>query len=133
MLDGLRDTLRDEFDIELSQALLLCDTETAQQLQLGTAHTRELAEARQHIPNLLDMRQAYCGTLRDTEKQFLFGEAAAAIGSAAICTRTIGGDTAALVFAVTHREQAHYGSETGTLFVEYLADVLQGILQSKLH
>ncbi len=132
IFEVLAKNLRDHFAIELSSTLVLCKPEALDQLQLDAAHTRELDTAWQEIPNLLDMRQAYCGTLRDHEKQFLFADRAAEVGSAAVCCREISADTAYLVFAVSHREQSHYGSDTGTLFVEYLTDVLQGILKNKL-
>ena len=132
LFDRLAYQLRNLFAIEISRSVLLCDSGVVEKLELDPGHTRPLEEAHREIPNLLDLKQAYCGTLRDNEKQFLFADAAAEVGSAAICSRVIAEDAAYLIFSVSHRDSSHYDSGTGTLFVEYLADVLQGILKNKL-
>ena len=131
MFTTLSQALRSNFAIDISQTLLLSNGSVIEQLQIDPQYARSLETAQREVPNLLDLRQAYCGTLRDHEKQFLFATDAGKVGSAAICSRTIQPDTR-LVFAVSHPEQSHYSSDTGTLFVEYLADVLQGMLKSRL-
>ena len=128
LLDTMRRSLDSDFNIEHASLLAFSDAETGSQ-----GCSRPLAEAREHIPTLLEGSPAFCGILRGEEAGFIFGEQAA-VNSAAIVRRDIevsgtsnDGDnssTLVILIAVGHEDAEHYSSNTGTLFIDYLVDTL---------
>ncbi len=80
----------------------------------------ERAQAK--IGNLLTARQVVCGVLRHEELLFFFGDQAAAVGSAAVipllAEHHIG------VLAVGSKDPRHFQSGMGTLFLNYIAEML---------
>jgi uncharacterized protein YigA (DUF484 family) len=87
-------------------------------------------EARRQIESLLRHSSAVCGVLRPEENQFLFPENADQIGSAAVMplnsTYPLG------VLAIASHDAHYFRSTMGTMFLSYLAEVLQRILPAHL-
>lgn len=116
---ALQRSLEHDFNIELSCLCLL----TAQQQGLPPL-VRCVSEpqAQAAIGNLLTARQVVCGVLRKEELDFLFGDRAAAAGSAAVipllAERHIG------VLAVGSKDPLHFQSGMDTLFLNYIAEML---------
>ena len=74
------------------------------------------------VTGLLRQSQAYCGIFRSEEMQALFPDCDSE-GSAALAP-LMRGDTLLGALAVGSKDSRRYDSEVGTLFLEYLADVL---------
>jgi len=74
------------------------------------------------VTGLLKQSQAYCGVFRLEEMRALFPDCDSE-GSAALAP-LMRGDTLLGTLAVGSKDTRRYDSEVGTLFLEYLADVL---------
>ncbi|MEH6557704.1 MAG: DUF484 family protein [Oceanicoccus sp.] len=83
-------------------------------------------DAYANIPGLLKSNKPTSGVLRPEELQFLFSEQAPQIGSAAVIplshTKPLG------VLAIGSKDPNHFNSGMGTLFLDYIAEVLNRIL-----
>ena len=131
--------LLQQFSVESASILLLSDSSniavTTHANTLADTHfARSLADAKNQITALIDNSRSLCGTLREHESAFIFAHAKRAIGSAAIASRsiTIGpdGQQAMVMLAVAHHDPSHYGSNTGTLFLDYLCDITSVLVQN---
>jgi uncharacterized protein len=89
-----------------------------------------LAEAKENIGPLLKNNRAMCGTLGEEELQFLFGKQAQHIGSVATVPLVHG--TAFGLLAIGNRDPHYYRSSMGTLFLGYIAEVLNRLLPNYL-
>lgn len=82
------------------------------------------------IPGLLKSNGTTAGVLRPEELQFLFSEQADQISSAAVValnhTKPLG------VLAIGSKDPDHFSSDMGTLFLDYIAEVLNRILPQHL-
>jgi hypothetical protein len=90
----------------------------------------KLEEARQVIPGLLKNNNATCGVLRPAELQFLFPTNAKQIGSAAVVPLNHNGPIG--VLAIGSRDVHYFRSSMGTLFLGYIAEVLNRTLPALL-
>ena len=80
-------------------------------------------EAAAAIPGLLKSSKAVCGALRPHELDFLFPGSGREIGSAAVAPLRPGQPLG--VLAIGARDPNHYRSSMGTLFLSYIAEVLE--------
>jgi uncharacterized protein len=94
------------------------------------AHVVSLAQARDNIGNILKSNRAMCGTLGAKEMQFIFGKYAEEIGSVATVPLVHG--NAFGLLAIGNRDPHYYRSSMGTLFLGYIAEVLNRILPKHL-
>ena len=82
---------------------------------------------RQQVPGVL-VEETICGAWREEELTFLFGQTAAArVRSAAIAPLKQGGRTLGLL-ALGSKMTSDYDSDTGTLFIDYIAELLAHLL-----
>jgi uncharacterized protein YigA (DUF484 family) len=79
----------------------------------------------QVVMGLMRQSQAYCGVFRSEEMSALFPDCKSE-GSAALAP-LVRGDTLLGILAVGSADSKRYDSEVGTLFLEYLADVLMSL------
>lgn len=79
-------------------------------------------QAREHIGGLLGSHKAVCGVLRPQELGFLFGKHADHIGSAAIMPIKPGNIDG--VIAIASKDPEHFKSSMGTLFLDYIVEVV---------
>jgi uncharacterized protein YigA (DUF484 family) len=79
----------------------------------------------QVVMGLMRQSQAYCGVFRLEEMSALFPDCKSE-GSAALAP-LVRGDTLLGILAVGSADSRRYDSEVGTLFLEYLADVLMSL------
>ena len=84
------------------------------------------ADVYQQIPGLLKNNKATCGVLREEELKFLFTEQAAIVGSAAVIPLNAGCPVG--IIAIGSRDPQYFRSSMGTLFLSYIAEVLNRIL-----
>lgn len=99
-------------------------------LPSSQARVVPITTAREHIGPLLKNNRAMCGTLGDAELQFLFGKDADHIGSVATVP-LIHGNAFGLL-AIGNRDPHYYRSSMGTLFLGYIAEVLNRLLPEHL-
>ena len=88
-------------------------------------------DAYQQIPGLLRSNNATCGVLRDEELRFLFSDQAPQVGSAAVVPLSFGNLLG--VIAIGSKDPNHFRSSMGTLFLGYIAEVLNRILPRHLN
>ncbi|WP_096085571.1 DUF484 family protein [Agaribacterium haliotis] len=89
---------------------------------LSRARNEKLSSAQEHIGKYLKARQTIGGGLGETERQYLFGERAQEIGSAALAVLAYGELYG--VVAIGNRDANYYHSGMGTMFLSYISEVL---------
>ncbi len=124
----LYDSLGTDFKVEFHNLILLGERD-----KIPASHARVvgLEEAHGAIGTLLRTNRAICGVLRQDELEFLFGEDADKVGSVAavpLCHGNIFG-----VLAIGNSDPNCYRSSMGTLFLSYIAEVLNRIAPKLLH
>lgn len=90
-----------------------------------------IEEARDHIPGLLKSQNATCGVLRPEELKFLFPDTPEQVGSAAVVPLSFGSPIG--VLAIGSRDPHYFRSSMGTLFLGYIAEVLNRTLPTLLN
>jgi len=117
------ESLRGDFQADFC-ALVLFGTHT--QFHNQGIRTTALEEAQSHINGLLQSTKPLCGVFRPEELTYLFPEQADAIASAAIVPLSFGNPIG--VLAIGSRNPEHFKSGMGTLFLSYIAEVLDRTL-----
>lgn len=126
-----KERIAQDFEVEYFQLLILGSDIMVEK---NPKHIKPRKIAENIIGSLLENNHSYCGSLRDKEIGFIFSDVTQQIGSAALASREIAAQDlpVSLVIAVGHSDADHYNSKTGTLFLDYLADVLQALLTKQL-
>ena len=109
IVDAVESSLRDDYQVDVCK-LLVFDT-----VSLDAAQTS--------IAALLNTRQPTCGQLRPQEIAFLFADASQPVRSAAVMPVARGNDILGML-AIGSFDPDHYRSGMGTMFLTYIADVL---------
>lgn len=126
-LDGLVNTfnrsMRDRFKMEVSSLVLFADPH---HYRNSASRIVTLDQAFQKIPGLLKSNNATCGVLRSEELQFLFPEKYREVGSAAVMPLSFGYPLG--VLAIGSKDPLYFRSSMGTLFLGYIAEVLNRLL-----
>ncbi|GGK03691.1 DUF484 family protein [Pseudomonas matsuisoli] len=117
VVSAVEDNLRHEFKVPFVSFILYSESPTS--VGRSVAQT----EAQQAIGNLLASSKPICGALRPHELEFLFGEQGKQVGSTALVTLKQHG-----LIAVGSSDPQHYKSTVGTLFLNYIAEVLLRVL-----
>ncbi|WP_372758893.1 DUF484 family protein [Litorivivens sp.] len=85
------------------------------------------AEASKYVGSILKNNKAICGILRDTEIAFLFGDKEVArVGSAAVVP--LHRDRPLGLIAIGSKDPQHFQSSMDTLFLGYIAEVINRCL-----
>jgi uncharacterized protein YigA (DUF484 family) len=126
-INSLFYSFNNDFQIHYTTLLIYGDKDT---LKADRARVVTLAEARPFIGNLLKANRAMCGTFSEEETTYLFGENAKEIGSVALVP-LIHGNSFGLL-AIGNRDPQYYRSSMGTLFLSYIAEVLNRSLPRHL-
>jgi uncharacterized protein YigA (DUF484 family) len=122
---AVEDSLRQDFQVPFVSLILFSDNA----MQVGRWVSS--AEAQKVIGGLIGDK-TICGALREHELSFLFGaEQGKEVGSTAIVTLNHLGLHG--VLAIGSRDPQHYKSSVGTLFLNYIADVLGRLLPRFTH
>jgi uncharacterized protein YigA (DUF484 family) len=123
IITTVQETLRDAYQVDTNSLILFG---TPEQFGNINAHIVSLEDARAHIGNLLHTNKASCGALRETEMAFLFPETPGSVGSAAVAplqhSSTFG------LLAIGSFDPDRYRSSMGTLFLSYIAEVLNRVV-----
>jgi uncharacterized protein YigA (DUF484 family) len=121
----IQESLRDDFQVECNALILFADEG---ELAEVNARVVTLDEANDKVNTILASKKATCGVLRDVEMEFLFGDSAKTMGSAAVAPLHFGGQMLGLL-AVGSADPEKYRSSMGTLFLSYIASVLERIIK----
>ena len=127
IVDALFYSFDQEFDIHYTSLLLFGHVN---RIPSSQARVVSLDEARRHVAPLLKNNRAMCGTLGEGELSFLFGDHASQIGSVATVPLVHG--NAFGLLAIGNRDPHYYRSSMGTLFLGYIAEVLNRLLPDHL-
>jgi uncharacterized protein YigA (DUF484 family) len=127
IVDALYYCFDKEFGIQYTRLFFFGHVE---KIPSSQAQVVSLASARENIGSILKHNRAVCGTLSQKEMQFIFGADADAIGSVATVP-LIHGNAFGLL-AIGNKDPQFYRSSMGTLFLGYIAEVLNRILPKHL-
>jgi len=124
LLQALRRCLLEEFQVPVVSLMLF----HKEPLKLS-AHFLQcpIREARQAVGSLLKGSGQLCGALRDNELAFLFAEQAKAVSSAAVLP--LRGESLYGLLALGSPDPQRYSATQGTLFLDYLGEVLPCLLK----
>jgi uncharacterized protein YigA (DUF484 family) len=131
----LQSELHKKFAVESASVILISDTDTQNQYSIDATFFQDTNDAEERISGIVNNNQSLCGSLRETEAAFIFNDTKYAIGSAAIASKKIErstGDDIIVMLAVAHHNADHYNSDTGTLFLDYLCDILTALVKRQL-
>ena len=123
IIDALHYSFDKDFNIHFTSVILFGN---ADKIPSSQARIVTIAEAREHLGALLKNNRAVCGTLGAKELEFIFGEHASEIGSVATVP-LIHGSVFGLL-SIGNRDPQYYRSSMGTLFLSYIAEVLNRLL-----
>lgn len=123
VVETLYDSLGTDYQLPYFSLVLLNNNS---ELPSNTARVVGLEEANSQVGTLLRSNRAICGILRTEELEFLFGEQASDIGSVAAVPLSRGQNFG--ILAVGNSDPNYYRSSMGTLFLSYIAEVLNRIL-----
>lgn len=120
-------SLLTDFDIDFCSLTLFGQPDQHSSL---SSRMVPIDDAYQRIPGLLKSNNATCGVLRPEELQFLFMDQAPMVGSAAVIPLSFGNPLG--IIAIASKDPKHFRSSMGTLFLSYIAEVLNRILPKYL-
>jgi uncharacterized protein YigA (DUF484 family) len=130
-LDQIVDTfthgLEQDFQIDFASMVLFGNPAHFRGLR---ARVVTVDDARAQIEGLLKSSKAVCGVLRPEEVKFLFPEHSRQIGSAAVVPLHFGQPLGMLAIAST--DPNYFRSSMGTLFLGYIAEVIDRLLPKHL-
>ncbi|CAA0118182.1 DUF484 family protein [Zhongshania aliphaticivorans] len=118
-----RHLVNDFEDIDYASLILFADPKRVGGNSLKVVSPEQ---AQHQIGNLLRGKKSVCGVLRGEELSFLFGKHADHIGSAALMPIQPGNIDG--VIAIASKNPQHFKSSMGTMFLEYIADVVNRTL-----
>lgn len=123
LVETLYDNLQENFDIPSCSLLILGDSSES---VLSPARIVGEDQALSQIGTLLRSSRPLCGVLRPDEIQFLFAEKAEQVGSVAAVR--LGGDRPFGILALGNPDSRYYQANSGTLFLSYIAEILQRLM-----
>lgn len=128
IIEALYESLSSDFQVSHYNLLLLGDKHALPQSQ---AKVVGIEEANDRIGTLLRTNRTVCGVLRAEELQLLFGDRSEEVGSAAVIPLSHG-QTFGLL-ALGHTDPHYYRSSMGTLYLSYIADILNRLIPLALN
>ncbi|WP_331344758.1 DUF484 family protein [Cellvibrio sp. UBA7661] len=127
IIDALLYSFDKDFGIHFTRIILFGNPD---KVPSSEARVVNIAEAREYVGPLLKNSRAMCGTLGSKEMEFIFGEHASEIGSIATVPLVHGSVFGLLT--IGNRDPQYYRSSMGTLFLSYIAEVLNRLLPKYL-
>ena len=120
-VDAIYSSFAKDFGIEVTQIILFDDN------SISRARNESLIAADREIGRYLKARQTIGGGLTEKEIAFVFAEQCDCVGSAALSVLAYGEVYG--VLAIGNEDPSFYQSEMGTLFLNYIAEVLSRVLR----
>ena len=127
LIEAVYDSLGKDYGIEFYGLTLLGDE---QKLPRTMARVATMEKANERIGTLLGANRAVCGILREDEMTFLFGERGRNVGSVAAVPLRY--DNLYGILAVGNSDPNFYKSSMGTLFLSYIAEILNRVIPNHL-
>jgi uncharacterized protein len=127
IIDALHYSFDKDFAIHYTRVILFGNVE---KIPSSQARVVALVDARQFVAPLIKSHRAICGSLGAKEMHFLFGDQSHEIGSVATVPLMHG--SAFGLIAIGNRDPNYYRSSMGTLFLGYIAEVLNRLLPKYL-
>lgn len=127
IIDALYYSFDKEFHIHATSLILFGNPD---KIPSSQARVVPIAQAREFVGPLIKNNRAICGVVSKEEMEFLFGDAAKELGSVAAVPLVHG--SAFGVLAVGNKDPHYYRSSMGTLFLGYIAEVLNRLLPKYL-
>lgn len=127
LVETVYDSLSKDFAIDFYSLTLL---EDEKQLPSTMARVASIEKANEKVGTLLNSNRAVSGVLREDEMTFLFGEKGLQVGSVAAVPLRF--NNVYGILAVGNSDPNFYKSSMGTLFLSYIAEVLNRILPEYL-
>lgn len=120
---SLEKSLCDDFGIDFCRLHLISEQHHNDFGPLQWLNSKQAANS---IHGLLNAKKVICGVLRREEREFIFGEQSSELGSAAVVP--LATDRKLGLLAIGSRDPEHYKSGMGTMFLDYIAEVLIRVL-----
>lgn len=127
IIDALFYSFDKEFHIDATSLIIFGN---ADKIPSSQARVVPMAIAREHMGPLIKNNRAICGIISKQEIEFLFADRAAQVASVAAVPLVHG--SAFGVLAVGNKDPHYYRSSMGTLFLGYIAEVLNRLLPKYL-
>lgn len=127
IVNTLSESLGNDFQVEFHSFILFGDQKSTPD---SNAKVVALDQANKQIGTLLRTNRVTCGVLGSTELNFLFGEQAAEVGSVAAVPLSYGSTFG--ILAIGNSDPNYYRSSMGTLFLSYIAEVLNRVTPNLL-
>jgi len=122
IVSSLYESLGTDYQLDYYSLILLSDNS----MPATSARVVGLNEAQSQVGTLLQSNHPVCGVLRSEELEFLFGDKAHEVGSVAAIPLSHGQNYG--ILAIGNKDPNYYRSSMGTLFLSYIAEVLNRIL-----
>ena len=123
VVSTLQSSLRDDYALDSHTLILLGE---ASDFPDANARFETAESLQENFSSLTESSHAICGVFRDSEMQFLFPDASRPMGSAAVVP--LRSDKTFGLLAVGSFDPHHYRSSMGTLFLSYIADILNRLV-----
>jgi uncharacterized protein YigA (DUF484 family) len=127
IIDALYYSFDKEFHIDATSLILFGNPD---KIPSSQARVVPLAQAREFVGPLIKNNRAICGVIPKEEIEFLFFEHAKRVASVAAVPLVHG--SAFGVLAIGNKDPHYYRSSMGTLFLGYIAEVLNRLLPKYL-
>jgi uncharacterized protein YigA (DUF484 family) len=127
LIESLYESLGSDYGVEAYSLTLFGDEVN---LPKSMAQISSPDKAHKVIASILSSSGAVCGQLGASEMNFLFGDHKNALGSAA--TVVLGQDSKLGILALGNSDPHFYQNDMGTIFLDYLAEVLSRLLPQYL-
>ena len=127
LVEAVYDSLGKDYGIEFYSLTLFGDDKKLPRTMARVATTEK---ANERVGTLIGANRAVCGILREDEMVFLFGERGRQVGSVAAVPLRY--DSLYGILAVGNRDPNFYKSSMGTLFLSYIAEILNRVLPNHL-
>ena len=127
LIESLYESLGSDYGVEAYSLTLFGDEVN---LPKSMAQISSPDKAHKVIASILSSSGAVCGQLEASEMNFLFGDDQNVLGSAA--TVVLGQDSKLGVLALGNSDPHFYQNDMGTIFLDYLAEVLSRLLPQYL-
>lgn len=127
LVEAVYDSLGKDYGIEFYSLTLFGDEKTLPRTMARIASTEK---ANERVGTLIGANRTVCGVLREDEMVFLFGERGRQVGSVAAVPLRY--DSLYGILAVGNSDPNFYKSSMGTLFLSYVAEILNRVLPNYL-
>ena len=127
LIEAVYDSLGKDYGIEFYSLTLFGDETKLPRTMARIASTEK---ANERVGTLIGANRTVCGVLREDEMVFLFGERGRQVGSVAAVPLRY--DSLYGILAVGNSDPNFYKSSMGTLFLSYIAEILNRVLPNHL-